>query len=100
MYPTFQHAKLYMWQKESFRSTYYGRRKGKRIHSHYTFSLLSNTCVFFFLSRTVHLDIIKVFSLTDAQENCFKGSIKIYIKTAPTCFGVITIIRERTIRAC
>jgi len=27
-------------------------------------------------------------------------SIKIYIKTAPTCFAVITIIRERTIWAC
>jgi len=26
-----------------------------------------------------------------------KMSIKIYIKTAPTCFGVITIIRERSI---
>jgi hypothetical protein len=24
-------------------------------------------------------------------------SIKIHVKTAPTCFGVITIIRERTI---
>jgi hypothetical protein len=44
----------------------------------------------------VHLDIIKVFYLpTDAQENCFKKNIKIYIKTAPTCFGAITIIRER-----
>jgi hypothetical protein len=41
----------------------------------------------------VHLDIIKVFYLpTDAQEN-----IKIYIKTAATCFGLITIIRERII---
>jgi len=30
----------------------------------------------------------------------FKRSIKIYIKTAPTCFGVITIIRERTVWAC
>ena len=30
----------------------------------------------------------------------FKRSIKIYIKTAPTCFGVITIIRERTIWPC
>jgi len=37
---------------------------------------------------------------TDTQENCFKMSIKIYIKTAPTCFGIITIIRERTIWAC
>jgi hypothetical protein len=50
-----------------------------------------------FCSRTVHLDIIRVFYLpTDAQESCFKN-IKIYIKTAPTCFGLITIIRERII---
>jgi len=28
---------------------------------------------------------------TDAQENCFKNNIKIYIKTVPTCF-VATII--------
>jgi len=48
----------------------------------------------------VHLDIIKVLLPTDAQENCFKRSIKIYIKTAPACFGVITIIRERAIWAC
>jgi len=40
---------------------------------------------------------IKVLLPTDAQEKCFKRSIKIYIKTAPTCFGVITIIKERTI---
>jgi hypothetical protein len=26
--------------------------------------------------------------------------VKIYIKTIPTCFGLITIIRERTLRAC
>jgi hypothetical protein len=50
-----------------------------------------------FHSRTVHLDIIKVLSPTDAQEKCFKKSIKIYIKTAPICFGVIIIIGERTI---
>jgi hypothetical protein len=38
---------------------------------------------------------IKVFYLpTDAQENCFKKNIRIYIKTAPMCFGLITIIRE------
>jgi len=48
----------------------------------------------------MHLDIINVFHLpTDAQENCFKKNIKIYIKTAPACFGLITIIREHTIRA-
>jgi hypothetical protein len=44
----------------------------------------------------VHLDIIKVFYLPpDAQQNCFKKNIKIYIKTAPTYFGAIAIIRER-----
>jgi hypothetical protein len=36
--------------------------------------------------------------------NCLKNNfeiyIKIYTKTAPTCFGAITIIRERIIRAC
>jgi phosphoribosylaminoimidazole (AIR) synthetase len=40
---------------------------------------------------------VKVLSPTDAQQNCFKRSIKIYIKTAPKGFGVITIIRKRTI---
>jgi len=40
-------------------------------------------------------DVIKVFTSTDAQ--VFKMFIKIDIKTAPTCFGVITIIRERTV---
>jgi hypothetical protein len=55
----------------------------------------------FFYSRSVHLETIKVFYLsTDAQENCYKMNIEIYIKTALTCFGLITIIRERTIRAC
>jgi hypothetical protein len=44
----------------------------------------------------VHLDITKVFYLpSDAQENCSKKNIKIYIETAATCFGAITIIRER-----
>jgi hypothetical protein len=33
---------------------------------------------------------------TDAQESFFKN-IKIYIKTAPKYFGLITIIRERII---
>jgi hypothetical protein len=43
----------------------------------------------------VHLDIIRVFYLpTDAQASGFKKNIKIYIKTAPASFGLITIIRE------
>jgi hypothetical protein len=49
-----------------------------------------------FHSRTVHLDIVKVFTPTDAQV-FLKRDIKIHIKTAPKCFGVITILRERTI---
>jgi len=46
---------------------------------------------------TTSIRVIKVLLPTDAQENRFKRCIKIYIKTAPTCFGVITNIRERTI---
>jgi hypothetical protein len=33
-----------------------------------------------FHTRTVHLDIIKVSLPTDAEENCFNRSTKIYIK--------------------
>jgi len=60
---------------------------------------------FLSLKHTVHLDIIKDFySPTDAQVNCLKSNFKIYIKIdikrALTCFGSITIIRERIIRAC
>jgi len=32
----------------------------------------------------MHLDNIKVLLPTDTQENCFKKSIKIYIKIGPT----------------
>jgi hypothetical protein len=68
-------------------------------------TLLENSILtggfFIFHIHTMHLDIIKVFYLpTETQENLFKKNIKIYIKTAPTCFGAITIIRERLIRAC
>jgi hypothetical protein len=40
----------------------------------------------------MHLDIIKVFFYlpTDAQVNLFKNNFKIYVKTAPTCFGAVT----------
>jgi hypothetical protein len=47
-----------------------------------------------------HLDIVKVCYLpTDAQDSCFKKNIKIYIKTALTCFGLIAILSERIICA-
>jgi hypothetical protein len=50
------------------------------------------------VERTIISKFIEVFYLpTDAQENCFKKNIKIYIKTAATCFGAITIIWERII---
>jgi hypothetical protein len=68
---------------------------------------------FFFHTHTallllllLHLDTIKVFfyTPTDAQLNCLKNSFKIYLKiyieTAPTCFGAVTIIRGRIIGAC
>ena len=42
-------------------------------------------------SCTLHLIVIKAcYSPTDAQVNCLKNNIKIYIKTAPTCFGAVT----------
>ena len=46
--------------------------------------------------QTMHLGIIRVFFYlpTDAQMNCLKNSLKIYIKidikTAPRCFGAVT----------
>jgi len=52
-----------------------------------------NTLLIFIVLQCT--DIIKFFTPTDAQD--FKMSIKIYIKTGPTYFGVITILRERTI---
>jgi len=56
------------------------------------------TDIAFFYSLIVHIDVSRVSYLpNDAQESCFKRNVKIYIKTAPTCFGLITIIRERII---
>ena len=50
------------------------------------------------LEQTYKINCQRFFYLpTDAQENWFKKNIKIYIKTAATCFGSITIIRERII---
>jgi hypothetical protein len=40
----------------------------------------------------VHPDIIKF--LHQLMHYFFKESIKIYIQTAPTCFGVIASLRE------
>jgi hypothetical protein len=43
------------------------------------------------------------YSSTDAKLNCLKNNFEIYvkidIKTTPTCFGAITIIREYIFRA-
>ena len=55
--------------------------------------------------HTVHLNIIKVFIHQLMRNRIFlktilKFTLKINIKRAPTCFGSITIIRERIIRAC
>jgi len=46
----------------------------------------------------VHLAIIKVFYYQMMHKRIvLKTSIKIYVKIAPTCFGVITIISEHTL---
>ena len=57
--------------------------------------LIIDTFVSFFICRK-QIPPHSFLLPTDTQENCFKRSIKIYINMAPTCFGVITIIRERT----
>ena len=51
--------------------------------------------IYFALIKPTLIILSKLFySLTDAQGNClknnFKMCIKIYIKTAPSCFGVVT----------
>ena len=54
----------------------------------------------FFFSTVVTCILIlsKFYYQLMHKRTVLKSSIKIYIKTAPTCFVVITIIRERTIR--
>jgi hypothetical protein len=56
--------------------------------------------VFSSITRNWKVITFKVLLPTDVQENCFKRSIKTYTKKALRRFGVITIIRERTKRAC
>ena len=59
---------------------------------------------FFFTFIPCILILPKFYLPPDVQLNCLKNNFKIYIKIdikiAPTCFGVIIIIRERTIRSC
>ena len=77
----------------------------KLLHWNFCFKIITKLlkrqliqrCIVYFSQSYVRLDIIKVLLPIGAQEIFFKRSIKIYIKTAPTCFGVITIIREPTI---
>jgi hypothetical protein len=82
------HRRLVPYAGETLGDYRNGLRKGQSTSD----NLFTLRRIFFPHSRTVHLDTIKVFYLpTDAQENCFKKNIKIYIKT---CFVAITIIRE------
>jgi len=57
-----------------------------------------NVCILFFGGSCISVESF-FYLPTDEQKSCFKRNIKIYIKTAPTSFGLITIIRERIIRA-
>jgi hypothetical protein len=71
-----------------------------------SFSMRCNTVNL--ILKIIFLMLVKYkvffYSPTDAQANCLKNNFKIYIKidikTAPTCFCAIAIIRERIIRAC
>jgi hypothetical protein len=47
---------------------------------------------------SVHLDVIKSsFCPTERTNKLLQNNVKIYIKSAPTCFGLTTIIRELTV---
>jgi len=56
-------------------------------------------CIKLVSIKELYYDARPTKSQDDAEESCFKRNIKIYIKNAPTCFGLITIIRERAIWA-
>jgi hypothetical protein len=65
---------------------------------------LQTTVDFFITNKVTPYHQSFFHSPTDAQVNCLKNNFKIYIKIdikiAPTCFGVITVTTERIIRAC
>jgi len=61
---------------------------------------ISDSRITLFIFPTALLRILllsEVLLPTDAQVNCYKTIIQIYIKSAGTCYGVITVIRERTV---
>jgi len=59
-------------------------------------------CVFHRIGAIIFFMLIKVFFYYQLihKRIVLKRNIKMYIKTAPKCFGMITIIRERTMWAC
>jgi len=63
--------------------------KQRTIYAFFLNSLLCN-----FHSCTVHLDTIKAFIYQLMHNRVALKNIKIYIKTSPTYFGAITIVRE------
>jgi hypothetical protein len=42
------------------------------------------------LKLVIYQRFLLFYSPTDAQVSCLKNNIKIYIKTAPTCYGAVT----------
>jgi hypothetical protein len=68
-----------------------------------TFCGMVEKITIFFFTCSILMILRFFYSPTDAQLNCLKNIFKIYIKidikTAPIRFGVITIMRERTIRS-
>ena len=76
-------------------STFLCHTAQKLIRGAHVLCATSLETFFFFLPRTDKRQSV-IRSPTDAIVSCLKNSIKIYIETAPTCFGVFyTIIRER-----
>ena len=89
------------WTKDKQISPSFGLQLSKLVFQNWqlcgsTFPWLNGILI----STVVPCILILSNCLHHLMHKFFKRSTKIYIKTAPTCFGVITILRERTIWAC
>ena len=59
--------------------------------------MLPNELAFKTAIKTTGIQIKAFYLPTDTQLFCFKRNVKMYIKNAPVCFGLIIIIRERAV---
>jgi len=78
-------------------SSLYGTKWDALLYASTYFHKLLQKQTLHFFSQSYHASWnYQIFLFTNwCTENCFKKNIEIYINTVPTCFGAITIIKER-----